>query len=190
VIRWAVFVSGEGTNLQNILDGKKEGLWPQQEVVWVHASRECPAVARAKSSHREVWIRSPRAENYISELCEELRRKQIDRIFLLGYMSILPSSFFSGWAGPCINLHPSLLPKYKGLHAAERAFESEDPELGVSLHEVVEDLDSGPLIRQESFLRSDFESFDDYKRRIHEAEKKIVRDYLNSLEFRSPPPIV
>lgn len=189
-VRWAVFVSGEGSNLQNVIDGMRENLWPSQSLCLVHSSRECPAEKRAERAGIPIYRDKAKSVDYEKRLLKALDFHKVERIFLLGYMSILPESFLEQWKGPIINLHPSLLPKYKGLKAAERAYESGDSECGVSLHEVIAELDAGPLIAQEKFERDPSMSFELYQEKIRQAERKIVRDYLNSLEFGRQAPIL
>lgn len=182
-LRWAVFVSGRGTNLQNFLELEKSNL-VHQKIAAVYADRECPAVERARVFGKPYFILDPKAEAYISRLLEFLETQDIHRIFLLGYMRILPKDFLTKWNKPIINLHPSLLPHYKGLNAIKRAYEAGEEKLGVSLHEVTTELDSGPLISQKQLIRAPGESFEDLEARIHALEREIVRDYLFDLESK------
>jgi phosphoribosylglycinamide formyltransferase-1 len=180
MIRWAAFVSGEGTNLQNFID--LESQLKSQSLSLVLANRECRAIQRAKEARIYNRIFSNEEWSSIRSIMSLLEEKEITRIFLLGFMKVLSSRFLEAWARPIINLHPSLLPAHKGLNAIQRAFEAGDAEMGVSLHEVTSELDSGQVLLQKSFFRTGRETLWEVECRIHELEREIVRDYLFALE--------
>ena len=110
----------------------------------------------------------PEVEARILDL---LARYEIDIVFLAGFMRILSDDFIHKITIPFINLHPSLLPKYRGAHAIERAFESDDAEIGMSIHYVTEELDGGQIILQKSV------------RLRHEAGLEAVEDDIHALEY-------
>jgi phosphoribosylglycinamide formyltransferase-1 len=87
-------------------------------------------------------------EGFEAELQVVLEEAGIEMIALAGFMRILTPSFTAKWAGRMLNIHPSLLPKYKGLHTHARALEAGDAQLGCSVHEVTADLDDGPILGQ------------------------------------------
>jgi len=182
VKRWGVFVSGTGTNLQNILDLEKTGLIPSTSFVAVHADRPCHALERAQRAGKSVLLYSPKEPSYDQKVLEFLKGESVEALILLGYLRILSPEFLSHFWGPVLNLHPSLLPKYKGLRAIESAFEAGDLEMGVSLHEVVEELDSGPILKQVSWTRSGGESIEEVRAKMHDLEHKMIREYFLSLE--------
>jgi len=185
MIQWAVFVSGQGTNLQNFLNLEQDKKLKQNSIVAVHADKKCPAIERAKRAKKEIFIYSPKQSDYESRLLEFLKQSKVDRIFLLGFMRILPAPFIKTWAEPIINIHPSLLPKYKGLNAIERAYQDNEKLVGVSLHEVTPELDSGLVLRQSQLERLESDSLESLTERMHQLEYKIVREYLFDLESRS-----
>lgn len=182
MIRWGIFASGEGTNLQNVLDLEGSGKLPNQQISCVHVDRPCRAELRAKTAHKAILHLSSKAEDYEIQLLNFLRIHNVDRIFLLGYMRVLKASFLKAWSKPIINLHPSLLPAHKGLRAIERAFEAGDAELGVSLHEVTEILDSGRLLLQLKWSRPKAASLTEIENKIHQLEYEVVRQYLIDLD--------
>jgi phosphoribosylglycinamide formyltransferase-1 len=87
-------------------------------------------------------------EGFEAELQVILEEAQIEMIALAGFMRILTPSFTAKWAGRMLNIHPSLLPNYKGLHTHERALAASDAQHGCSVHEVTADLDDGPILGQ------------------------------------------
>jgi phosphoribosylglycinamide formyltransferase-1 len=181
MIRWAVFVSGQGTNLQNVLDLEKSEL-KSQKVVAVVSDRSCPGIERARAAQKETLVLSPKASDWNFRVLDFLKMQSVDSIFLLGYMRILPSVFLRAWKGRLVNLHPSLLPKYPGLDAVKRAFEAGDHVLGATLHEVVEAVDAGRILRQIQFSRNPNASFEETVSAVHAHEHRLVREYLVELE--------
>lgn len=180
-LRWAIFVSGEGTNLQNVLELERHRL-KKNQVALVVADRECPAIARAKKFKKPTFVIDPKSKSGNADLLQTLKKYKVDAIFLLGYMRILKANFLKAWDAPIVNLHPSVLPKFKGAHAIRDAIEAHEPTLGVTLHEVVEEVDSGRILRQIEFPRDSRWSFDEAVECVHAYERRIVSDYLLDLE--------
>ncbi len=185
-LRWAVFVSGEGSNLQNVLDLEAAGALKNQVVIAVHADRECPGIARARNYKKAIFVESPKQAQFEDHLLEFLAENRIDRLLLLGYMRILKGSFLRRWAKPVINLHPSLLPRYPGLNAIDQALQAGDREIGVTLHEVVEQVDAGPILKQYRLEVVPGVSRDDIVMQVHQRERELVRDFLVELDSAIP----
>jgi len=140
-MRLGVMCSGNGTNFENILTNP---ICNTNEVVlMIHNTKQCGAKKRAAK-----WgiphIRIPHKDE--DKMIELFKAYRVDLIILAGYMRVIknPASF----PAPIINVHPSLLPKYKGLHAVEQAMESGDEETGCTVHYVNEELDGGEIILQ------------------------------------------
>ena len=134
--------SGNGTNFQNIVTNPVCNT--NEVVLMIHNTKHCGAVKRAaKFGIPHVRV-AHKEEDQMIKLFETWR---VDLIVLAGYMRVLknPSKF----PCPIINIHPSLLPKYKGLHAIEQALDSGDEVTGVSVHYVNEELDGGEIILQQ-----------------------------------------
>jgi phosphoribosylglycinamide formyltransferase-1 len=87
-------------------------------------------------------------EAFEAKITEQLERARADIICLAGFMRILTPSFMQRWEGKMLNIHPSLLPKYKGLHTHARALEAGDAEAGCTVHEATSELDGGPILCQ------------------------------------------
>ena len=133
--------SGNGTNFENIITNPVCNT--NEVVLMIHNTKQCGAVARAaKFGIPHVRV-AHKDEDHMIDLFEAWR---VDLIILAGYMRVLknPSKF----PCPIINVHPSLLPKYKGLHAVEQAMESGDLTTGCTVHYVNEELDGGEIIMQ------------------------------------------
>ena len=143
--RIAIFVSGSGSTLQALLD--------MQEYLCIGLvvtnKKKCLAVTKARRFGIPV-LYFERTMTY-SQLNLILKTYKINSLFLAGFMKIVPADFLSEWVGHIFNIHPSLLPKYKGLNAFERALEQKDS-TGASIHHVVEGVDEGEVILQKKSL--------------------------------------
>ena len=133
--------SGNGTNFENIVTNP---ICNKHEVVlMIHNTKQCGAVKRA-AKFGIPHVRVPHKDE--ERMIELFKVWRVDLIILAGYMRVIenPSLF----PAPMINVHPSLLPKYKGLHAVEQAIDSGDEETGCTVHYVNEELDGGEIILQ------------------------------------------
>lgn len=148
--RIAVLASGRGSNLQAIVDAIAAGTL-DAEVIGVLSDKP-DASALLKVAPERRWARSPKAfadrAAFDAALGDALAGFAPDWIVCAGYMRILGEAFVQRFAGRLINIHPSLLPKYKGLHTHARALEAGDTEAGASVHFVVPELDAGTVLAQ------------------------------------------
>lgn len=136
--RWAVFLSGRGSNAEALL----EHLAELDVRLCVSSKAKAFGVLRAKRQGIPVLVLGKEID--WNSLTVQLKRRGVNRIFLLGFMKILPASFVEEWAHRIWNLHPSLLPDFPGTGAIEKSYEANGP-MGVSVHEVTTRMDEGPL---------------------------------------------
>ena len=172
--RLGVMCSGNGTNFQNIVTNQ---LCNHHEVVlMVHNTKKCGAVKRA-NKFGIPNVRIPHKNE--DDMIKLFEVYQVDLIILAGYMRVLknPSSF----PCPIINVHPSLLPKYKGLHAVEQAIESGDKVTGCTVHYVNEELDGGEIIKQAEVPIFETDTVEKLTKRIQQEEYLILPEVINSL---------
>jgi phosphoribosylglycinamide formyltransferase 1 len=139
--RWAIFISGTGSNLNALLDERTL----IDTALVVSSTPQAYGLVRAKRAGVPTLILGRTID--WKALHEELEVQNIDRIFLMGFMKLLPAEFVEKWKGRIFNVHPSLLPEYPGLKSIERAFNEGQP-LGVTVHEVIAEMDSGPSVIQ------------------------------------------
>ncbi|MFC3277008.1 phosphoribosylglycinamide formyltransferase [Xanthomonas fragariae] len=149
-LRLAVLASGRGSNLHAIVDAIASGRL-QAEVVGVFSDRpRAPALQKVDQARR--WSASPRnfadRAAFDAALGDAIAAVQPDWVICAGYMRILGEPLVRRFAGRILNIHPSLLPKYRGLHTHARALEAGDVEHGASVHLVVPELDAGMVIAQ------------------------------------------
>ncbi|MCF7495919.1 phosphoribosylglycinamide formyltransferase [Vibrio sp. L5-1] len=147
-----VLVSGSGSNLQAILDACDSHTIDASVKAVFSNKADAFGLERAKSAGVHAHSVNPKEfnsrEEFDHELMVQIDAYQPDLIVLAGYMRILSSEFVRHYAGKMINIHPSLLPKYPGLHTHQRAIDAQDKEHGTSVHFVTEELDGGPVILQ------------------------------------------
>ena len=147
--RVGVLLSGRGSNMAALLYASRAEDCPYELALVASNDPEAPGLALAQaegvptfaSDHRGV----PRAE-HDARIDAALRDARCEYIALAGYMRLLSPGFVQGWAGRMLNVHPSLLPKYKGLHTHERALAAADRIAGCSVHIVTPELDDGPVL--------------------------------------------
>lgn len=150
VCRIVVLISGSGSNLQALIDKLDQ---QHGEIVAVLSNRpDAYGLERARRAgiHTLVLDHKDYAdrESFDRAMISSLDALQPDLLILAGFMRILTAEFVSHFQGRLLNIHPSLLPKYKGLHTHERALEAGDSEHGATVHFVTEELDGGPLVVQ------------------------------------------
>ena len=172
--RVGVLISGEGTNLQAIIDTVhgREGI----EVVCVGSSREgAGGLERARRAGIETAVysksRHPDREARDAALGNWLDDHSVDLVVLAGFMEVLSAPFIQRFQGRIVNVHPSLLPAFPGLHAIEQAIAYGVRVMGVTVHYVEEGVDSGPVILQESFEPGARESIE---AQVHEIEHRLL----------------
>lgn len=149
-IRLAVLASGRGSNLQAILDAIGRGQL-DAEVVGVFSDKPGAAALRRVPEPRR-WARDAkgyaRRSEFDADLAEAIALAEADWVVCAGYMRILGDAVVQRFRGHLLNIHPSLLPKHRGLHTHARALEAGDAEHGASVHFVIPELDAGAVIAQ------------------------------------------
>lgn len=181
--RIVVLISGSGSNLQAIIDACKDGKI-HGEITGV-ISNKADAYGLTRASEAEIENRAishkdfDSREQYDLALIEAIEHYKADLVVLAGFMRILTPAFVDKFSGKLLNIHPSLLPKYQGLHTHQRAIDAGDTEHGVSVHFVTEELDGGPVILQAKVPVFPEDSADDLALRVHEQEHRIYPLVVN-----------
>ncbi len=175
--RIAVFASGFGSNLQALIDyNNKYGL--NGDIVLVFSNnKDAFALVRAKKNNIKAVFMDPTRyssrEEYDSKIIEMLEEEKIDLVVLAGYMFLLSQEFVHRFKNKILNIHPALLPSFKGTHGIKDAYRYGVKVTGVTVHFVDEDLDRGPIILQEAFLIDPDDSVEELEGKIHKVEHKI-----------------
>lgn len=178
-----VLISGNGSNLQAILDKIAEGKIAGKVSAVISNRADAYGLQRAKEAgiaavcvdHKEYDSR----EDYDLALLQKIDSYQPDLVVLAGFMRILTSDFVKHYEGRMLNIHPSLLPKYKGLNTHQRAIDAGDTEHGASIHFVTAELDGGPLIIQSKVPIFSDDSATELASRVQEQERIIYPIVIN-----------
>lgn len=187
-MRVVCLISGGGSNLQALIDWQTKGLLGDAEIIGVVSNNvDAPGLERAKKANIPVSClphhHYPDRIEFDRALMQLIDGYQPDLIVLAGFMRILTPEFVNHYADRLINIHPSLLPKYKGLHTHRRAIEAGDTIAGATVHWVSEELDSGGIIRQIEVPIYADDSEESLKKRVLEAEHALYPSVIRDLSL-------
>lgn len=148
----AVLASGRGSNLAALIDAQAAGALPVRFTLVAGDQADAPALRNAEAHGIPTFALAPKTfatrRAFDEALFARVAASGARLVVLAGFMRILDAAVTGPWAGRMLNIHPSLLPKYRGLHTHRRALAAGDPEHGVSVHFVTAALDGGPVIAQ------------------------------------------
>ena len=174
-MRIAVMCSGNGTNFENIVRTCKN----DEVVIMIHNKQKCGEAKRAdKLGIPHTYIDSKNEDLII----DVMNAWKVDLIVLAGWMRIVTKKFINAFPDRIINIHPSLLPKFKGLNAVEQALESGDKTTGCTVHYVTEELDSGTIIDQSTVMICPNDTIETLTHRVQQAEHRLLPLVINNLE--------
>lgn len=175
--RVGVLISGRGSNMSALIDACKSPEYPAEISVVISNRPEAPGLEIAGNSgiptctidHKAY----PTREAFEADLDKQLKAAEVDLICNAGFMRLLTGSFVEGWRDRQLNIHPSLLPAFKGLHTHERAIEAGVKLSGCTVHFVRTEMDAGPTIAQAAVPVLPGDSVDGLAKRVLEAEHKL-----------------
>jgi phosphoribosylglycinamide formyltransferase-1 len=172
-IKTAIFISGTGSNLKSLIKFSK--LKKSPIVVKMIISNNSKAKGLRYSKIYKIKKKIFFFKNALSEkkVINELKKNNINLICLAGFMKILSKSFINNFKGKILNIHPSLLPKYKGLNTHEKAIKNKDKYSGCTVHFVNSKLDSGKIINQKKVRIKKFDTPKTLAKRILIQEHKL-----------------
>lgn len=176
-VKTAVLISGNGSNLQALIDAAKSPEYPAEIVLVISNKEDAYGLTRAENAgiatviipHEHYATR----EAFDRMVDASLRTHDIALVVMAGFMRILSDWFVGAWAGKLINIHPSLLPKHKGLNTHQRALDAHDAEHGATVHWVTPELDSGEIILQQAIPVLPGDTVESLKQRVHTIEHEL-----------------
>ena len=171
-MRLGVMCSGNGSNFENVVQS-----CPDHDVVIMVYNKK-KAKAKKRADRLDINSCYSKDEDDIIKIFDAYN---VDLVVMAGWMRIVSKKFCDAFAGRLINLHPSLLPKYKGLNAVEQALKSGDDETGCSVHWVTEHLDSGAVIKQQTVPILPGDTPESLQRAIQQAEHNLLPLVINAL---------
>jgi len=175
--RLVILISGRGSNLPSIFDALKAEGWPAQ-VVAVISNRPGVAgldVARSRGVPTQVVDHKgyPDRESFDAALAEAIDAHAPDLVVLAGFMRVLTAGFVQRYAGRLVNIHPSLLPAFTGLHTHRRALEAGCKLAGATVHYVTPELDFGPIVAQAAVPVEPGDTESALAARVLDAERRL-----------------
>lgn len=180
-LKIGVLVSGSGTNLQAIIDAAAAGL-PVQVVQVVSSRPDAYGIERAKSANipalvlnRDAYANPDEADRRIADA---LLQAGAQYVVMAGYMRKVTSVLLDAFPDRVLNLHPALLPSFKGAHAIQDAWDAGVKVTGVTVHLANEDYDKGPIIAQRAVEVLESDTVDTLEERIHEVEHELYPQVL------------
>ena len=175
-MRLGIMCSGNGTNFENIITNP---VCNKHEVVlMIHNTKKCGAVTRA-AKFGIPHVRVPHKDE--DKMVELFKAWKVDLIILAGYMRVIKNP--DAFPAPMINVHPSLLPKYKGLNAVEQAMDSGDSVTGCTVHYVTEELDGGTIIAQQEVPILPDDTVESLTKAIQRMEYGLLPSVINSWQL-------
>ena len=170
----AVLISGRGSNLRSLIKYSKTKKSLIRIVLVVSDNFSAKGLNYAnKSKINNVFVKYSNKKTFEDRLLKLLKRNNVDLICLAGFMKILSSSFIKKFYKPILNIHPSLLPKYKGLNTHNRAIQNKDKYSGATVHIVNDKLDSGKIILQKKVKILKSETRKSLEKKVLKIEHKI-----------------
>ena len=181
-LKIAVLISGSGTNLQSIIDQSAAGKLDVEVSLVVSSRPDAYGIERAKHAGIPVLVMSKTdyadamaANQRIADACKQAGAEYL---VMAGYMRMVLSPILDAYPNKVVNLHPALLPSFKGAHAIQDAFDAGVKVTGVTVHFANEDYDKGPIIAQRAVEVQEGWTVDDLEAAIHAVEHKLYPEAL------------
>ena len=181
--RVAVLISGRGSNMTALIEAAKAKDYPAEIVLVVSNRADAAGLARAREAAITTAVIDHRPfgadrQAFEHALDAELRKNRIEIVCLAGFMRLLSPWFIAHWSGRILNIHPALLPEFKGPDTHRRALEAGAKRHGATVHFVVEETDAGPVIRQQSVPVLQGDTEETLAARVLEVEHRIYPEAL------------
>jgi phosphoribosylglycinamide formyltransferase 1 len=184
--RVAILISGRGSNMTALIEAAEAKDYPAEIVLVISNRPDAPGLARARSAGVATAVVDhtrfgDEREAFEHALDGELRKNRIDLVCLAGFMRLLTPWFVTRWSGRMLNIHPSLLPQFKGLHTHRRALEAGMKRHGATVHFVVPEMDSGPIVAQDSVAVREGDTEETLAARVLELEHQLYPRALRAV---------
>jgi len=181
--RVAVLISGRGSNMVALIEAAKAPDYPAEIVLVASNLPDAAGLSRAQADGIATAVVDHRPfgkdrEAFERALDNELQAHRIEIVCLAGFMRLLTPWFVKQWSGRMLNIHPALLPQFKGLHTHRRALDAGVDRHGATVHFVVPEMDSGPVIAQDSVSVTKDDTEESLAARVLEVEHRIYPEAL------------
>ena len=173
-----VFISGYGSNLKSLINYSREYNFPIKIKLIICNNPKARGITHAKKNSIPYLIINTDKRNYEFLIFNELKKYKISLICLAGYMKIISKKFINNYKKKIINIHPSLLPKFKGLNTFDRILKNNEKKTGCSVHFVTEKLDDGKIIIQKKFYIKKDDNINSLKIKTQALEYKAFPEAI------------
>lgn len=182
-VRVGVLISGRGSNMVALAEWKRRGDRAYEIALVASNNPEARGLLGARIMGIDTWAQSHKGVEraaFDRLLDAELTERGVDVVALAGYMRLLSPEFIETWKGRILNVHPSLLPAYKGLDTHARVLAADEPFTGCTVHVVTEELDDGPILAQAKVRIRDGDTAETLAARVLEEEHKLYPEALDT----------
>ena len=181
-INSCVFISGSGSNLKSLIKNSRNYNFPIKINLIISNNTNAYGLKYAKKYNIPYKFYSYKSRNFFEKNClKELKKRKIKFLCLAGFMKLLSKYFIKNFRYKIINIHPSLLPKFKGLDTHRRVLENKEKYTGCTVHYVSSKLDSGNIILQKKILIRKNETVNTLKKRVLKQEHKLYSKAIISI---------
>ena len=170
-----VFISGHGSNLKNLINQSRDYNFPISIRLVITNNKNANGINYAKKNSIPYFFVNTKLRNYENQILKIMKKYKISFICLAGYMKILSKEFLKKYGKQVINIHPSLLPKFKGLNTFARAIKNKEKKTGCTVHFVNDKLDGGNIVAQKFFFISSTDN------------EVVLKQKTQKLEYRAFP---
>ena len=176
--RACVFISGRGSNLNSLIQNTRNYNFPININLVVSNNYSAEGILHAKKNSIPYFVINTKQRSFESLILKKIKKNKIEIICLAGYMKILSKKFIRNFGKKILNIHPSLLPKFKGLNTFSKALKNKEIHAGCTVHIVNEKLDSGKIIIQKKISILNHDNVDSLKYKTQKLEYKAYPEAL------------
>ena len=173
-----IFISGKGSNLKNLINRSRDYSFPITIKLVVSNKKKALGVLHAKKNFIPYLIINTKSQNFENHLLQDLKKYNISIICLAGYMKILSKKFLRNFGKKVINIHPSLLPKFRGLNTFSKILKHKEKKTGCTVHFVDEKLDNGKIISQRFFFIDPSDNEETLRQKTQKLEYSVFPESI------------
>ena len=177
-IKTCIFISGQGTNLKNIINRSRDKNFPVTVSLVLSNNKNAKGISHAKKYNIPIIVINTKIKNYDYKILKTLKKYKINFICLAGYMKIVSNRIINIFNKKIINIHPSLLPRFKGLNTFSRILLSKEKKTGCTVHYVNNKLDDGDIIIQKYFYINEDDDENSLKQKTQNLEYKAYPEAI------------
>ena len=173
-----VFISGQGSNLKNLISSSRDSNFPIKISLVISNNKNAYGISYAKKYKIPYFFIDTKLRNYEKKILYNLKKYKISFICLAGYMKIISNNLIRHYQKKIVNIHPSLLPKFKGLNTFSRILKNKEIKAGCTVHFVNNKLDSGSSIVQKFFFINSYDNENTLKKKTQMLEYKAFPEAI------------